>query len=119
MKKSDLRTGMAVEIGERGKYVVLKDVDTTYYGNQEILFIGKGGFVCGTDYNENLEETRGIKGFTITKVYSRASEGNLLDIEAVERQIIWGRKPTPIEMTLEEACKKLRDTMGRPVKITI
>jgi hypothetical protein len=116
MKKSDLKTGMAVEINGHGKYVVLKDVDTAYYGNQDMLFVGKNGFICGTDYNENLEEKRGIKGFSITKVHSQASESNLLDIDATERQIIWEREPAPIEMTLEEACKKLRDTMGKPVK---
>lgn len=118
MKKSDLKTGMLIEARNGTKYIVLKDVETKYYGVQDLLFACENGFMCSANYTEDLKAKSGDKQFDIVKVYSRAFEAEILKIDGEGRELLWQREET-IEMTLEEACKKLRDTMGKPIKITI
>lgn len=69
MKKSDLKTGMRVELRDGGIYIVLKDCETWMDGHQDILFIDKDDFLCGTNYNENLLDAEGDKEFDIIKIY--------------------------------------------------
>jgi len=120
MKKSDLKTGMMVEYNN-GKYgIVLKSVETMTYGVQDLFIANENGFMTGSAYDENLIcRGNANSSYTILKVYSSAGENNMLRLTLEGRTLLWEREPKPVEMTLEEACKKLRDTMGKPVKITI
>jgi hypothetical protein len=120
MKKSDLKTGMMVEYNNGNRAIVIQNVDTKKYGYQNLFFAEDGCFMTGEGYNEDLicRVNHGA-GYTIKKVYAPSSESHILRKSLEGRRLLWEREPQPIEMTLEEACKKLRDTMGQPVKITI
>jgi hypothetical protein len=110
MKKSELKTGMWVEC--RGGYRASVMLDTPH---GDIATNG-GTYVRLDETLEDLTD-KDEKKYDIIKVFKPLTQvscasGALLTL-------IWEREPQPIEMTLEEACKKLRDTMGQPVKITI
>ena len=119
MKKSDLKTGMMVETKRGCKYIVLKDVETKYYGIQNLLFAGENGFTCGMGYTEDLKDKLGKDMWDIDKIYSIASKYKLLKVDIEGRRLLWEREPAPIEMTLEEAIQKLKEVTGKPIKITI
>jgi hypothetical protein len=122
MKKSDLKTGMLVQYNNGDYSIVLKDVETQHYGHQELFFadVEKIGFMTGDSYNDNLVcEGRFGSNYTIKKVYSAPRDSMKLNTSTEERKLLWEREPALVEMTLEEACKKLRETVGKPVKITL
>lgn len=111
MKKSDLRTGMWVEYRTGEKRMVALAVKD--YGN---IIAGNGGWNALDSYSDDLinEDTEKCD---IVKIYDIDYIGNINEIPT--RKPIWEREPEPIEMTLEEACKKLRETVGKPVKIIL
>jgi hypothetical protein len=110
MKKSDLKTGMWVEYRNGIKRLVALN---TRWGD---VLVGFDGNACLGNFKESLEHEF-LKDMDIVKVYEPYGANYILKPE--KSSVIWERTPQPIEMTLEEACKKLRDTMGKPVKITI
>ena len=54
MKKSDLKQNMIVEFRNGDKYLVLENVETLYYGHQDLLFINSDGYETGDHYDEDL-----------------------------------------------------------------
>lgn len=112
MKKSDLKTGMWVEYRDGEKRMVALDVKG--YGD---ILGGNGGWGTISAYLEDLICPLN-NDCDIVKIYDTNYIGQINQFPT-DVKPIWEREPEPIEMTLEEACKKLRDTMGKPVKITI
>lgn len=120
MKKSDLKTGMMIEYNNGDRAIVLHNVDTQHYGNQDLFFAGERGFMTGDSYGEDLIcRDEYSSSFTIRKVYAAPSESNILDRSLWGRILLWEREPEPIEMTLQEAKQKLEEVTGKPIKITI
>ena len=110
MKKSDLKTGMWVEYRSGYKASIMLN---TPHG--DIATNGKT-YIRLDETSEDLTDKHdGI--YDIIKVFKPRSPVSCVSGELLEQ--IWKRQPEPIEMTLEEACKKLRETVGRPVKILV
>jgi hypothetical protein len=59
MKKSDLKQNMIVECRDGIRYIVLENVETLYYGHQDLLFINSDGYLIGDSYDEDLKCTNG------------------------------------------------------------
>ena len=117
MKKSDLKTGMRVETRRGGLYLVLKDVDTKYFGHQDIGFVSENTFMNGDEYKEDLTENYYHNGdFDIIRVYGISNiqesglNGNTLNLDV--KHLIWEREEVK-ELTVEEVSEKL----GYEVKI--
>ena len=114
MKKSDLKTGMLVEMGDKTTRLVL--------GNTLIGFDGsKGGININNLTNDLRRE--GNTNDNIMQVYSEpycntglcASLTYWIKEKEYKKYstLLWERKPDVEEMTLEEVCKAL----GKNVKI--
>jgi hypothetical protein len=110
MKKSDLKTGMWVEYRNGEKRMVALNTK-----EGDVLIGIEYGRALLSGFNENLEH-KFHNSMGIVAIYQANCYGDILKEEKAKK--IWERQEV-IEMTLEEACKKLRDTMGKPVKITI
>jgi hypothetical protein len=110
MKKSDLKTGMWVEYRDGKRRMVAFG---TVWGD---VLVGDIGNTQLANFKENLEHTF-LKDMDIIKVYQPSGASYMLSLRGAS--VLWERELEPIEMTLEEACNKLCDTMGKPVKITI
>jgi hypothetical protein len=108
MKKSDLKTGMWVEYEDGEKACVMLGTK-----EKDILISDKSWLPLNAVRNDLSSSPR----CSIVKVYEAKNTMSMFNGEHLK--LLWEREPQPIEMTLEEACKKLRDTMGKPVKITI
>ena len=120
MKKSDLKTGMWVEMRNGGMYLVLKDIDTKNYGHQDIFFAQDGGFMTGEGYTETLESEPTYKcssGYDVVKVYGKATD-NFIFNKNRKGALLWQREE-PISMSLTEAQDKLTAVIGKPVKIKV
>ena len=92
--KSDLKTGMVVELANGNKYMVLTgDLPTHHYGRQNILFVdGGSGFITGKNYNEEMIYERN-NGYNIVAVYSTFLRGISYVInDTNESTLIWKRK---------------------------
>jgi hypothetical protein len=115
MKKSDLKTGMWVEFRDGRKAMVLLGTN-----DGDIVSSTETWFPINSNLDENLNSKLPFSNsVNVVKVYQPTSNRGYFNEKVIEMELIWEREPQPIEMTLEEACKKLRDTMGKPVKITI
>lgn len=94
-----LKTGRVAEIRNGAKYLIIRDVDTQYYGHQEWGLINMDGFVTGQDYDINLKEINSDSYFDIMKIYQENSidecqlSGNFMDIEN-KNYLVWERKET-------------------------
>ena len=110
MKKSDLKTGMWVEYRSGEKRMVALN---TPYG--DVLVTTNSGHTKLLDFTENLTH-QDFKNMDIVAVYQSRAYKDILQEYKAEK--IWQREET-IEMTIEEACKKLREVTGKPIKITI
>jgi hypothetical protein len=112
MKKSDLKTGMWVELRNGKSAMVLMSTN-----NGDILSGPKAWFPIDA-LNDDLTY-EGIKDSDIIRIYQPMSNrvyfGGMLE----EMNLLWERKPAPIEMTLQEAIQKLEEVTGKPIKITI
>jgi Na+-transporting methylmalonyl-CoA/oxaloacetate decarboxylase beta subunit len=109
MTKSELKTGMWVEYSDGKRACVMLDSikgDVITDGHTWIFL---------SQIMDDLSDDYG--SCHVVKVYSPMSFVDMISGESMK--LIWEREPEPIEMTLEEACKKLRETVGKPVKITL
>ena len=91
MKKSELKTGMWVEMRNGELYMVVKDVDTRMYGNQDIFFAGKSGFMTGDGYDElmmNDRTLRNSENYDIVKVHKKSPDRYLLSPEH-KGELLW------------------------------
>ncbi len=111
MKKSDLKTGMWVECKCGFKGCIMLD---TPYGD----IIACSNSYIKFEHNNDLTDKDDTFGeaYDIVRVFKSR---NILSCFTGENlKPIWQREET-IEMTIEEACNKLREVTGKPVKITI
>jgi hypothetical protein len=118
MKKSDLKTGMWVEYRDGKKACVMVGTDATVKlgGATENIITDGDTWLSLKCLTDDLMGENNSERIDIMKVYRPNTP---MDCYAGKRlTLIWEREES-IEMTLEEACKILRDTMGKPVKITI
>ena len=117
MKKSDLKTGMILEKRDGRQHIVMLN---TVSGNMTLRL--EPDRVDFDEYTEDLKSFHiGVSPhpeWDIVKIYQPIVLAEVFQKDC-RKELLWEREPEPIEMTLEEACKKLRDTMGKPVKITI
>lgn len=95
MKKSDLKTGMRVKTRSGKIYLVIKDVDTMFYGHQDIAFINNNSFSCGSDYTEDLKDNSN-SNYDIVEVFQiNHDEKSLLTdtfLDLDKRFSIWKRQ---------------------------
>lgn len=89
MKKSDLKTGMTVELRDGKLYKVIKDVHTDNYGHQEYLFLRDKGFNIVDCYMEDLRN-KNYSDFDVIKIYDKKSDGEILEIDT--SKLLWERK---------------------------
>jgi hypothetical protein len=115
MKKSDLKTGMWVELRNGRKGMVLLNTN-----DGDIVSSTETWFPISDHWKEDFSSSISRNYDTeIVKIYQPRNNMGYFNHKVAEMTLVWERELEPIEMTLEEACKKLRDTMGKPVKITI
>ena len=109
MKKSDLKTGMRVELSNGSLYMIIKDIDSKLYGHQKIALINNSGFLRGESYDDDLNFIMD-KDYDIVKVYTiNEYENGLLSSETLKfdkKYLIWTRKE-PIKMTVKEIEEKI------------
>lgn len=106
MRKSDLRTGMWVKTRNGDKWMVLRDVKTKKYGNQEFCLVEDGGFICGHNYNDNLKRNGSVdSGYDIISVHG-SSDINMSTLTFQEDKVIWKRQEKT-ELTISEIEDKL------------
>ena len=91
MTKSDLKTGMKVKLRNNTVYLIVKDCDTPHNGHQDFCLIRKGGYMIGSDYNEDL--TIEDSGFDIMKIYNRFGTINsdTFNLNVEKYDLIWER----------------------------
>ena len=112
MKKSELQTGMWVEVRSGKIFLVLKgEMGTHYHGTQSLVFIRKNGYDVGDDYNEDLTVKVGTGSCDIIKVYEN-KYGNIINADTYTfdkkcYKCIWERK--------EKVPFKLNDYKGKYV----
>jgi hypothetical protein len=109
MKKSELKTGMWVEYEDGEKACVMLGTK-----EKDILISDENWLGLNAVMDDLSSRSTNC---SIIKVYEAKNTMSMFNGEHLK--LLWEREPEIIEMTLEEACKKLRDTMGKPVKITI
>lgn len=96
--KEQLTTGMAV-ITENGTvYKVIQYPEQTY-------LVREGGFLCLSQYNDNLEILGGISDLNIQKIYSTSSPACFMGDE-IDGSLIWER-PKRTDIKLEAIEKRL------------
>lgn len=116
MKKSELKTGMWVTTRNGGRYLVIKDADTSSYGHQDIAFIHEEGFMVGSSYSENLKFTgdssEGARAWDIVGVESYY--GGFLCGETYKGRgldVVW-KETKAITLTLDELIEKAGYSKG-------
>lgn len=99
--KSDLKTGMQVRTNAGGLYMVLENIDTKVYGKQQFILANfEGGFLCGSDYDDELKHVDHSK-YDIAKVYDVPATRSILEPLRYAAPI-WKREEEPIEITIKE-----------------
>lgn len=100
MKKSDLDSGMVVELRNGSHYLVLRTKDG------KLTFSSKDDQLYGRDYNEDLINESGLEDYDIVKVYNCLCftiDGIINDYDYYSP--IWGRNVK--HMTQKELNEKL------------
>ena len=99
--KSDLKTGMQVRTNAGRLYMVLENIDTKVYGKQQFILANfEGGFLCGSDYDDELKHADHSK-YDIAKVYDVPVTSSILKPLRCAAPI-WKREEEPIEITVKE-----------------
>ncbi len=99
--KADLKTGMQVRTNAGELYMVLENIDTGFYGKQQFILADfRGGFLCGSDYDDELNHVDHSK-YDIVEVYDVPAPGAILKPLRYAAPI-WKREEKPIEITIEE-----------------
>lgn len=104
MKNEYLKAGRTVlfENGKLGK--VLHDVDTTYYGKQDIFIaVQGGGFKTGDKYDEHLTKEADPE-YNIVEVFEKPNEAIILNFDT--KDSLW-KRPEPKKLTVAEVEKLL------------
>ena len=112
MKKSDLKTGMRVKTRNGNIYLVVKDVDATLYGHQDVALVNNNSFILLDDYNEDLTDNSN-SNYDIVEVFQITWDANSLLSDSFlnldERFSIWKREEYTDEQ--KEIFKALK-TLG-------
>ena len=105
--KSDLKAGMWIELRNGNKYLILTDVNTTYYGQQKLVGINKFGFVIGSEFNNDLTYKDNLD-CDIMKVWGSVVNSNTYNFVALQSDLIWERKKASVKtkLTLEQLAEK-------------
>ena len=105
--KDDLKAGMWVELRNGNKYLILTDVNTTYYGQQKLVGIRDCGFMIGSNLNNDLTH-KDSPNFDIMKVWGSVVTSNTYNFVDLQSDLIWERKEEPIKtkLTLEQLAEK-------------
>lgn len=88
--RKKLRSGM-VAVTPEGRYLVLTDCETKFYGSQSVCFINATGFMIGSDYTGNLINT--INSYSINALYKPTVNGFTYNMEYSDKDLIWARQP--------------------------
>lgn len=104
MKKSELKSGYKVQLVNGGDYVVLKDVDTQFYGNQSVIFVSPSGFMDGDSYTEDLRHYKS-RSYDIKTVH--ASSLTIMSLNVNDKGTLLYQREAEKEMTIEEIQKEL------------
>ena len=107
MKKSDLRSGMVVELRNGARYL-LADFKGKLHG------IGQEGRIDAEGYREDL--TYYLSGTDIVKIWGSYPRSFEAIRELTDEEAVWIREETR-EITPEEAFRILKEHYGCPVKI--
>lgn len=109
MKKSDLKSGMVVEVRNGDRYLLIED-------SGEIFLLGYDGFNYMHSYEEDLTMISN-PDYDIVRVWSSFPAGfKYLAALDPECAVVWTREETR-EITAEEAFRILKEHYGCPVKI--
>ena len=104
MKKSDLKTGMVVEVRNGEKYLVL--LDNPYAPNMNLINF-KGGFLQLAFYDEDMIIQSAGRAFDIMGVYTlQDSIRDLFKERRLRYKLLWKREDCKA-MTIEEIEKEL------------
>lgn len=107
MKKSDLKTGMVVEVRNGEKYLVMLNPDCV----DRDLISFSGGFMELSTYDDNLTDSSGDDDWDIVKVYRIGANICWIlsnkDSAMQGAELIWERTEEPVEMTIAEIEKRL------------
>lgn len=99
--KSDLKTGRQVRTNAGGLYMVLENIDTRGCGKQQFILANfEGGFLCGSDYDDELHHVDHSK-YDIAEVYDVPATGSILQPLRYAAPI-WKREEEPIGVTIKE-----------------
>ena len=109
-EKSDLKSGMLVELRNGRYYTVVMDYETEHHGTGAMFGKG-GGFIHIDIYNNDL--TNNLLGeFDIVKVYKPKCDGDVLSDDIHDFNLIWEREQIK-EMTVDE----ISEALGYKVKV--
>lgn len=129
MKKSDLKTGMIVEVRSGEEYVVFIDVCITQYvlenyidqdkNNSLLIDSANNNWLDLGSYNENMCSDSG-KSFDIMKIYIPYHPYGFMNVSynKEKRHLIWERNTESTEeSTKEVTMKELEKYFGYKIKI--
>lgn len=105
MQKSDLKTGMVVQVRNGDKYLVL--LDNPDEPNMNLIGFD-GGFLQLVTYDDDMIAQSKYRAFDIMSVYTlQSSIQNLLTKSHLQYKLLWERKKEIKEMTIAEVEKEL------------
>ena len=104
MKKSDLKSGMWVELRNGNRYLIMTNVDTLYHGNNRIVGIRDGGFQVFSKYSDDLLSGL-LNSYDVMKVFFNGGiTGSTYSFKNMP--ILWERKEHT-ELSISEIEEKL------------
>jgi len=113
-EKSDLKTGMIVELENGDKYLIVLNCLSTQQTSKDIL-INTNGWLLLKNYKQNLKDYKRNptfleneytdKSFNIIKVFKSKWNGSIMSFSNLE--LIWERKEEIPELTMAEAIEKI------------
>lgn len=109
MKKSDLKSGMIVELRNGDRAICMTGCDTKRYGKDTTCFINEKGFIGANSLNDDLTNKE-LSKYDIMKIYY---DGHITNdvFKMTNSELLWIR-PEPIQLTISEIEKKLNIEKG-------
>lgn len=108
MKKSELRSGMTVELANGNRRLVMM-IDG------KLILLGECSSIIGEHYREDLTSAYSEK-LDIVKAYKNEPTSFEEMLEASD-QLFWQREDNTIEISVSEAFRVLKEHYGCDVKI--
>jgi hypothetical protein len=108
MNLNDLNNGMAIELEDGKRFLVVRGKDDKYFG-----FIGKETYFLSDAYDENMKAPQTPK-LDCVKVYEIVKPLPFdIILNDKNLELIWERRD---ESKLEEAKRLLAEYYGKPIK---